>query len=321
MPDRNEPPPTRLIDRVHPELRETVRWLPLFELPMRSMKMARWMGRLVKGPRPPAGVTVTNQVIAGPGGALRLRLYRPETMQPPAPAVFYMHGGGYVMGTPEQDDEQCAQTALRLGSLVVSVNYRLAPEQPFPAGLEDCYAGLRWLSQQAAALGVDRERIALAGSSAGGGLAAALAQLAVDRGEVRPVFQALIYPMLDDRTVTRPGLDPKGYVVWTPHHNRLGWQAYLGQAPGLVETPAYAVPARRADLHGLPPAWIGIGTLDLFYEEDLTYAQRLRASGVPCELVEAPGAFHGFDVASPRSDVAREFLRSRLAALKEALFA
>jgi acetyl esterase/lipase len=236
-----------------------------------------------------------------------------------SPALLHFHGGGYIIGTPEMDDSQCVQIALALGILVVSVDYRLAPEHPFPAGLEDCYASLGWLHEQAAALGVDAQRVALSGNSAGAGLAAALAQLALDRGEFRPVFQALVYPMLDDRTVTRPGLDATAYRLWTAANNQVGWQAYLGQAAGLPAAPVHAVPARRADLRGLPPAWLGVGTIDLFHAECLAYAHKLRECGVPCELVEVSGAFHGFDVVAPKTAIAQAFLQSRLAALKKAL--
>ena len=305
---------------IHPELRPLLPWLGLLELPMSNLKLMRRLGRLARAPRLPGGVTVEDRRIARPDGtSLRVRLYLPAQRVTPSPAVLHIHGGGYLIGAPEMDDMPCAETALALGAPVASVDYRLAPEAPFPAALEDCYAALAWLNQQAGGLGIDPARVAVVGNSAGGGLAAALAQCALDRGEFRLAFQALLYPMLDDRTVTRPGLDRTAYRLWTADNNRLGWQSYLGQAPGLPETPPYAVPARRAELRGLPPAWLGIGTRDLFYEEDLAYAQRLIACGVPCQLVEVPGAFHGFDAVLPQSQVARGFMQSRLAAMKQGL--
>jgi acetyl esterase/lipase len=196
-----------------------------------------------------------------------------------------------------------------VGITVAAVDYRLAPEHPYPAGLEDCYSALTWLAGLPA---VDPARLAIGGASAGGGLAAALALLAHDRGEVTPTLQLLAYPMLDDRS----GAAPKtlNYRMWGPKSNRFGWAAYLGNAD-----PQIAVPARRDDLSGLPPAWIGVGTQDLFHDEDLAYAERLTAAGVPCHLEVVPGAFHGFDQVVPKAAVSQSFFASQCASLRAAL--
>ena len=199
----------------------------------------------------------------------------------PAPALLWIHGGGYVMGTAKQDDRLCRRFARELGVTVAAVDYRLAPEHPYPAPLEDCYAALTWL---AALPAVDPARVAIGGASAGGGLTAALALLARDRGEVTPTLQLLAYPMLDDRSASGP--ENPNYRLWSPKSNRFGWAAYLGNAD-----PNIAVPARHEDLSGLPPAWIGVGTNDLFHDEDLAYAERLTAAGVPCQVEVVPGAF------------------------------
>jgi len=249
-----------------------------------------------------------------------LRVYKPQKVSAPIPVMVWMHGGGYVVGNLNMSDDYLLRFVQELGIAVVSVDYRLAPEHPFPAGLEDAYCALKWVYDQAHVLGIDPNRIAVGGDSAGGGLAAALAQWACDRGEVKPVFQLLIYPMLDDRTVTRPDETGKDYLVWTPESNRFGWESYLHRSPGSNAVPDNAVPAQRIDLTGLPPAWIGIGTIDLFHDEDVAYAKRLQACGVDCDLVTVPGAFHGFDSASPSLPIARAFRQAQIEALKKHLF-
>ena len=225
--------------------------------------------------------------------------------------MLWIHGGGYVIGSAAQDDALCRQFAERLGIPVVAVEYRLAPQHPYPAALEDCYAALLWLSRLE---GVDPQRIIIAGASAGGGLAAALALLARDRGEIAPLFQLLVYPMLDDRSSARADIANPLHRMWTERTNRLGWQAYLGSAD-----PARAVPARHRDLSRLAPAWIGVGTLDPLHDEDVEYAQRLKDAGVPCAIEVVPGAFHGFDVVAAKTSVARAFLDRQCEAMAGAL--
>jgi acetyl esterase/lipase len=230
-----------------------------------------------------------------------------------------MHGGGYIIGTPEQDDASLFPLVQEIGLKIVSVDYRLAPEHPFPAPLEDCYSALLWMASRAEALDIDRKRIALGGNSAGAGLAAALAHLAQERGEIRPVFQLLVYPMLDDRTAARTDIDPRGHLVWNNASNRFGWEAYLNQPCGAETVPQGSVPARRENLRGLPPAWIGVGENDLFLDESVAYARRLNESGVRCELMTMPGAFHGFDLIVPNSRESKELRRSQVQALTHAL--
>lgn len=239
---------------------------------------------------------------SGPG----VRLYRPTEATGETPALLWIHGGGYVVGSPEQDDALCRRYVERLGFAVAAVRYRLAPQHPYPAPLEDCYSALTWL---AGVPGVDAKRIAIGGVSAGGGLAAALAFLTRDRAEVTPALQLLSAPMLDDRTVD-PDLDRREFRLWNTASNRIGWTSYLGRADASV-----AVPARREDLAGLPATWIGVGTLDLFHAEGLAYAKRLTEAGVPCHVYEAPGAFHGFDSFAPGTSVATAYFESKCAAL------
>jgi acetyl esterase/lipase len=226
------------------------------------------------------------------------------------PALLWIHGGGYVIGKAAQDDVLCRRFAREVGATVASVDYRLAPEHPYPAPLEDCYSALQWLTRLPS---VDSSRVAIGGASAGGGLAAALALLTRDRGEISLAAQLLVYPMLDDRTVDRKDLDHPGHRLWNQPSNKFGWSAYLGDAD-----PEMVVPARREDLSGLPPAWLGVGTFDLFHDEDLAYAERLKAAGVPCEVEVVPGAFHGFDGIVPKAQVSQSFFNSQCALLREA---
>ena len=228
-----------------------------------------------------------------PGSAARAFVYTPVGERTDA-ALLWIHGGGFVGGAAAMDHDLCARFSAELGIAVVSVEYRLAPEHPFPAPLDDCFAVLRWLHDEAASLGVDPTRIAVGGASAGGGLAAALVQRAHDE-DVPVAFQLLEYPMLDDRTVLREEHEGRGRFAWTPASNRFGWASYLGHPADEPEHRPYAAPARRQDLSGLPPAWVGVGELDLFFEEDVEYVRRLEEAGVRATFVSVPGMYHGAD--------------------------
>ncbi|NMN94003.1 alpha/beta hydrolase [Antrihabitans stalactiti] len=292
------------LDDVHPDLRLATRLIPgqlavgRFTLPFARIAF--------KALRP---IGNRHAEVMDLSSNVKVRLFRPPNSAVRSAALLWIHGGGYVLGAAIQDDTMCRRLSDRLGITVVSVDYRLAPEHPYPAALHDCYDALTWL---AALPEIDPTRIAIGGMSAGGGLAAALAILARDRGEVTPAFQLLTYPMLDDRT--EPGSEPGRYRVWNPRSNHFGWQSYLGEAD-----PAVAVPARQVDLSRLAPAWIGVGTHDLFHDEGIAYARRLEEAGVPCQLELVPGAFHGFDQVVRRAPVTRAFFDAQCASLRTAL--
>jgi acetyl esterase/lipase len=235
------------------------------------------------------------------------------------PAILHTHGGGYILGSAKSELRFLQETAKALECTIVSVEYRLAPETRYVGSVEDNYAGLLWLHRNAGELGVDRTRIALMGESAGGGHAALLAIAARDRGEVPLVLQALIYPMLDDRTgSTRQVPAHIGAIGWDSPANRFGWRSFLGAEPGSDEVPAAGVPARLNDLKDLAPAFVAVGGVDLFVSEDLEYARRLTEAGVAAELLLVPGAFHGFDRVAPDTRLARVFTRAKHEALRRA---
>lgn len=263
--------------------------------------------------RPHRGVRLRRVVEQG----VPVHVLSPQAGSEPA-ALLWMHGGGLVMGAPTLEYQRASSYAAALGITVVVPSYRLAPEHPWPAALDDCRSAWTWLLQRADSLGVDPTRVVVGGVSAGGGLAAALAQRLHDEGGTQPAGELLVYPMLDDRTAADTTLDAHRHPVWNNVSNRTGWTSYLGHPPGRPDVVEYAVAARRADLSGLPPTWIGVGTADLFLEECRAYAHRLRQAGVPTELVEVPGAPHGFDtLTTPQRSVL--FWQSQLAFLTDRL--
>ena len=310
------------LSRIHPQLLQIARNTPTISYSKKNLWLFNGLMHLSPAARIPEGIVVENVHIPGQDTwtKIRMRVYKPKYNTAPVPVLIWLHGGGYVLGTPEMDDRRCIEYVRELGIAVVSVDYRLAPKHPFPAGLEDCYATLEWLISRPPQLLVDEKRIAIGGASAGGGLAAALVQLTHDRQQITPVFQFLVYPMLDDRTVLRSDIDDRNNITWTQKSNRFGWESYLQNEFGAETVPDYSVPARREDLSGMPPAWIGVGSLDLFHDEDMAYAKRLQECGVQCQLDIIPGAFHGFDIIDHQLPVVQDFRKSQIAVLRKHLF-
>ncbi len=308
---------TRL-DKAHQSvLRATpADFLDLSDIPKMRQKFIESMGRVAKPPKP-EGLEITDH---RPSQDVMVRLYRPAGVESSAPALYWIHGGGLVMGTVEMDDDYCAGLANRLKIVVASVEYRLAPDFPYPTPLEDCYTGLRWLHDNAATLGVDPARIGIGGASGGGALCAGLGLLARDRHEVPVCYQFLVFPMIDDRNETAMShavTDPR---LWNRTANVIGWNSYLDGRAGAPDIPFYAAASRATveQLAGLPPTYINVGDLDLFVDEDVEYARRLRLAGVPVELHVYPGAFHGSNNSVSRSALSRRWKADERAALHRA---
>lgn len=283
---------------VDPELLALADSFPPPELSVQTLPATRDMFTQALGAQPLPDLPVICsevQVLSDDAQhSIRCLMVRPTAALSGAPAILHFHGGGHVLGAPEMDQPQLMRWAAELGCLVLSVDYRLAPETPFPGPMDDAYGALRWLHDQAAELGVDPSRIAVAGTSAGGAMAACLCLMARDRGEYPIAFQLLDAPRLDD-AIQREGSDNPftGEFVWTRQASAFCWSAYIGDA----EPGAYASAARAEDLCSLPPAFIAVGALDLFVDECLAYCGRLIRSGVATELIIYPGCFHGFQMA------------------------
>lgn len=314
-------------DRLDPELAAPLEaflsltggGLDLYDIPATRRRMDELTA--AQAAKMPAieGIAIADRQVPGPDGDVFVRIYQPTDRPATLPALLWIHGGGYVLGSVERDDLLATHLAKVAQCVVVSVEYRIAPEYPSPAAVEDCYAALKWVATHRSELGVDLSRIAIGGASAGGGVAAGLALLTRDRAEVELVFQLLIYPMIDDRNVAPANETRPDTYVWTRENNLMGWRAYLGCEPGGEGVSPYAAASRATDLSGLPPAYIPVGDLDLFLNENIHYAQRLLAAGVPTELHVYQGAYHGFNGIAPRADIAQRFNTGRDNALKRAL--
>jgi acetyl esterase/lipase len=312
--------PLQLVD---PELRAPLKAMPAFKLPkeITPAQIAAFRQQMsFATPKPLPQPPVAERRVPGRQGAPDVKVFvinaKPGERRP---AVLHTHGGGFILGSAASDVPRLQVMARALDCVVVTVEYRLAPETPFPGSLEDNYAALKWLHAEAKSLGVDPARIAVAGESAGGGHAAILAIAARDRGEVPLVFQSLVYPMLDDRTGSSRQVPPYiGAFIWTAELNRSGWKAFHATEPGGPRVPAGAVPARLENLAGLPPAWIGTGSVDLFVNEDIEYARRLVDAGVRSDLLVVGGGYHGFDLFVPNASVSKNFTLARYNALARA---
>lgn len=317
------------IERADPEIVPVLDVIPHLDLsgdiPAAREKAARERQALLAAVPEVPGVTTRDVTAEGLGDdpEVMVRVYEPESGDHSGAALLYVHGGGMVLMRVDDTDFHCKSIVDRIGCVVVSVEYRLAPESPYPAAVHDCYAALAWLHRNADDLEVASDRIAIGGLSAGGGLAAGTALMARDRGEHPLCFQWLVYPMIDDRNVTPSSREITEPSVWNRASNLRAWDAYLGPglAPGSDDVPLYAAPARAttAQLAGLPPAYIDVGELDVFRDEDVGYASRLLQAGVPTELHVTPGAFHASEMYNPGASSSRRITRARMEALSRFL--
>ncbi|MGE0298784.1 alpha/beta hydrolase [Pseudonocardia sp.] len=258
-----------------------------------------------------------DRTVPGPDGDpdVAVRVYRPRDASGPLAGVYFVHGGGMILGTIAGEDPVATMLCDALGAVVVSVEYRLAPENPHPAPVEDCYAGLLWMTKNVDELGIDPDRIALYGGSAGGGLVLGTALLARDRGGPALRFLMPIYPMIDDTNTTAASQEITDVGIWDRAGNIEAWAWYLGGK----EADQYAAPARATDLSGLPPTYIDVGTVDMFRDEDIAFAQRLMQAGVPCELHVNPGSYHASETFAPDATLTKRIWATRIDALRRAL--
>ncbi len=302
------------IEKVHPDLREAIDRIPNVPPSRIIARVAVFLTNLAPKKKVIDGVKISNTN----SGSVRVRVYAPEGELSGA-ALLWIHGGGLIFGNAATNDRLCADYANEFKAIVVSVEYRLAIHHPFPAAIEDCYAAWQWIQHEAANLGVDPQKVIVAGQSAGAGLAAALVHRIHDQGGVQPVAQVLYCPMLDDRTAANEELDLINHRVWNNKSNRFGWSTYLGHEVGATTVGKYAVPARREDLGGLPRAWVSIGDIDLFYAECCNYVERLRANKVDCQFYVASMAPHGFENVAPDSSPAKALFADNFGFIRKVL--
>lgn len=312
--------------KVHPELREVFAVMPGMPITQESIEgiragIAQQISQLRSSSSP--NVETTEKFVPGTEGnpEVRVLIHRPKAQTDVLPGIYYIHGGGYILGTAEMFSSGCEHYAEQFNCVVVNVDYRLAPEHPYPAPIEDCYSGLKWFAENATELNVDPERIVVVGASAGGGLTAALSLLARDRKGPKIAAQFPLYPMIDDRCNTPSNEEITDERVWNGIGNRAAWDMYLGDFKDADDVPIYAAPARAEDYSDLPPTFTCIGDLDPFRDETITYVQRLRQCGVPVEFHLYPGGFHGFEGFVPQASISQQLTSTFESALKNTLHA
>ena len=282
----------------------------------KSYKIFRFLGKFLGkllAPKPDkSGVIIQDKKEVSKG----LLIVSPEVQKGDG-ALFLIHGGGYVIGNYMDNLGYACDASRELGITILSPAYGLGPENPFPSGINDLYASWQWVLENAISMNINKDKIVVGGISAGGGIAAGLIQKIHDEGGTQPVAQLLIYPMLDDRVATDSELTDRSHRVWNNASNYFGWKSYLGKEPGsdFVE---YSVPGRRNDLSGLPPAWIGVGTADLFLDEDRDYAKRLKEAGVEVSYIEVAGGIHAFDGAQTQLGI--DFINHQREYLKKFIY-
>ena len=316
-------------DRLDPELRSIVLVSPEFPFPADVARgwtseeiMLLRQAPFVPPSSPDPRVKVTEQWIPGPAGApdIRVLVYEPKQRDGRLPGILYLHGGGYIMQTPEQFDANCFRYVNQVNCVILSPDYRLAPEYPFPAGVEDCYASLEWFAAHAEELGVDAGRIAVGGASAGGGLTLAVCMMARDRHGPTITFQFPIYPTCDDRMITVSNKQMTDRRALTGEWVEAVWNTYLGEGHKTRDISPYGSPARAVDWSGLPPTYTFVGDLDPHRDETLDIVTKLAEAGVPVGLTLYAGCIHGFDLTVPQAAVSERATVASIQVLKYALW-
>ena len=296
---------TNMTEKVHPDLTKKI---PTLTFSRWNIKLIRFfMKYLTPKPTPHDSIETSTVILDG----IEMRVHKPKANGSTS-ALLWIHGGGLIVGNPSQDDGRCAEFAEKLNIVVVAVKYRLAPEHPYPGAIDDCYAAWSAIQKNHLELGINPESIVIGGASAGGGLAACLALRIRDESKQQPLGQLLVYPMLDDRTTLNTEFHPKEHLVWNNQSNLTGWGAYLGDELGKETISLFAAAGRHDNLQNLPPVWIGVGTLDLFHDEDLKYANRLKTSGVSTTLVVVDGGYHAFDMLDEQAQISIDFVSSMI---------
>ncbi|MGI5902419.1 MAG: alpha/beta hydrolase [Desulfitobacteriia bacterium] len=309
-------------EKIDPELRPYVVNFPDMVVTKETLEMVRNMpeGAMSFPIRYSKEVIIEERYIPGPKGEpdVRVKIFTPVDKKEILPGLLWIHGGGYVYPFIDMEDDRCALFAYKANCVVVSVDYRVAPENPYPAPLEDCYAALEWFFENAEKIGVDKKRIGVGGGSAGGGLTIAVCLLARDRKGPEIIFQMPLCPMIDDTNSTPSSYEVTDPRFWNRQSNIFCWNAYLGDIPD-DEVPIYAAPTRAEDLSNLPPAYICVGGLDIFRDETIDFAARLARAGVATELHIFPGCFHGFELMVTEAEISKIANEELVRVLKTAL--
>lgn len=307
--------------RVHPEFLAGLEAFADFDFKVEDLPAMRaGMAQMTQSLTSTETVDILDKMITGiDENDIRIRIYKPVHQETELPVLLWIHGGGYIIGSIEDNDSLCVQVVKMANCVVVSVDYRLAPEHSYPAPLEDCYSVLKWIADNSTKLNIVVDRIGVAGASAGGGLTAGLTLLARDRAYPSICFQMPLYPMINDGNNTPSANEITEGMIWNQKTNDFGWKCYLGDLYGSDSVPIYAAPARAEDYSNLPYTYTCVGQLDPFRDETLSYVAKLAQAGVDVEFHLYPGAYHGFEALNPQSELAQQVVREYVNAIKVGL--
>ncbi|WP_142956115.1 alpha/beta hydrolase [Enterococcus durans] len=303
--------------RIHPELLDTFENLSPMNLSEEALPNIRAINKASINAYIDNDITQKDYYMLNENSGIRIKVYAPRNQTRKLPVVLFIHGGGYMFGSIEGNDPKCARYVKEVNCVVVSVDYRLAPENPYPAAIEDCYLALEWIVSNKDLLNVDIKRLAVVGGSAGGGLVAALSLLTRDRKGPKIKFQMPLFPMIDDSCTTYSSNEFHDKRIWSKELNKFAWSMYLKDIEG--ETPKYAAPMRETDFSKLPATYTTVGTLDPFRDETINYVQALISANIPVEFHLYPGCYHEFEDIVPNSYISKKAIEDSIVALKRGL--